>query len=160
MTVLPVIRDGDRRRTMKDVSISVPVNDQTLMDDIARVDAVAAQIAAALDLEMTYTGVGFGQRDVRFEAPEEADLGALRAGAEAILWREGLTGAMISVYEVENMTIPAKWCMDDARTLAEAAQQLRAYADELEELAREGWELLEQPVQDDYGYLVRSAIKS
>ena len=62
---------------MKELSISVPVGDQTLMDDIARVNAVAAQIAAELDLEMTDTGVGFSQRDVSFEAPEEADLEAL-----------------------------------------------------------------------------------
>ena len=68
------------------------------------------------------------------------------AGAEAILAREGLTGATSSVYEVEEMIIRAKGCMDDARTLAEAAQKLRAYASELEELAREGWEL-DQPVQ-------------
>jgi hypothetical protein len=113
---------------MKELSISVPVGDQTLMDDIARMNAVAVQIAAELDLEMTDTGVGFGQRDVSFEAPEEADLEALRAGAGAILAREGLTGATVSVYEVEEMTIRAKGCMDDAGTLAEAAQKLRAYA--------------------------------
>jgi hypothetical protein len=47
-------------------------------------------------------------------------------------------------------TIRAKWTMDGAATLSEAARMLRDFADHLEELEREGWQLIE-PVSDDYG---------
>ena len=49
--------------------------------------------------------------------------------------------------------IRAKWLMDGATTLAEAATKLREYANELDQLARDGW-TLEQPIEDDYGFLV------
>jgi len=49
-------------------------------------------------------------------------------------------------------TIRAKWSMDGARTLAEAAAMLREHADYLEELKRDGWELTE-PVDDDWGII-------
>ena len=48
--------------------------------------------------------------------------------------------------------IRAKWIMDDATTLHEAAGMLRAEADRLERLHAEGWRL-ERPVEDDYGFL-------
>ena len=48
--------------------------------------------------------------------------------------------------------IRAKWIMDDATTLHEAAGMLRAEADRLEQLHAEGWRL-ERPVEDDYGFL-------
>jgi hypothetical protein len=50
--------------------------------------------------------------------------------------------------------IRGKGLFEDASTLAEAAAMLRAEADRLDQLAREGWEL-EQPAYDDYGFLVQ-----
>ncbi len=48
--------------------------------------------------------------------------------------------------------VRAKWTMDGARTLTEAARKLRAFAADLERLEREGWQLAHE-VADDYGYL-------
>jgi hypothetical protein len=48
--------------------------------------------------------------------------------------------------------IRAKWIMDGATTLAEAAAKLREFADELDRKHAEGW-TLRQPVEDDYGFL-------
>ena len=53
----------------------------------------------------------------------------------------------------ETEAIRAKWTIDGAKTLAEAATMLRARADELDKLDKEGW-TLEGPVDDDYGFLV------
>jgi hypothetical protein len=47
-------------------------------------------------------------------------------------------------------TIRAKWTMDGATTLPEAAAKLRAFADELDRMHAEGYRL-ERPVEDDYG---------
>lgn len=55
--------------------------------------------------------------------------------------------------EIEDI-IRAKWTIDEARTLSEAAALLRAKADELEQLEREGWQLIDR-VYDDYGYITR-----
>ena len=52
-----------------------------------------------------------------------------------------------------------KWTMDGATTLAEAAARFRERADELDELARAGFEL-EQPVSDDYAFIVRPGEES
>jgi hypothetical protein len=46
----------------------------------------------------------------------------------------------------------AKWTMDGAETLSEAAKMLRDFADYVEELEREGWQLTE-PISDDYGHI-------
>lgn len=51
--------------------------------------------------------------------------------------------------------VRAKWAMNGATTLGEAAAKLREYADHLEVMAQEGW-VLNEPVQDDYGFLGRS----
>jgi len=51
--------------------------------------------------------------------------------------------------------IRAKWKMDGANTLSEAAQMLRDEATRLEELEEEGWQLT-GPVSDDYGYLEKN----
>ena len=51
-------------------------------------------------------------------------------------------------------TIRAKWVMDEATTLAEAAGRLRAFADELDRMHAEGWRL-EGPIMDDWGFLVK-----
>ena len=48
--------------------------------------------------------------------------------------------------------IRAKWAMDGAKTLTEAAAQLRRFAEYLDELRRDGWELA-APVEDDYGLI-------
>lgn len=49
--------------------------------------------------------------------------------------------------------IRAKWTMDGAATLAEAAAKLREFADELDQKHAEGW-TLQQAIDDDYGFLV------
>jgi hypothetical protein len=54
--------------------------------------------------------------------------------------------------EDDTEIIRAKWTMDGAKTLSEAAEKLRAFAKELEELEGEGWQL-EQEVSDDYGFI-------
>jgi hypothetical protein len=56
-------------------------------------------------------------------------------------------------------TIRAKWTMDDATTLAEAAAKLRERADELDQMHREGW-TLDGPISDDWGFLVPPAKKA
>lgn len=48
--------------------------------------------------------------------------------------------------------IRAKWAMDGAATLQEAAQKLRDQSAYLLELSEQGWELT-QPVEDDYGFI-------
>lgn len=48
----------------------------------------------------------------------------------------------------------AKWIFDGASTVQEMSYRLRARADQLRELANEGWKLRE-PVQDDYALLQR-----
>jgi hypothetical protein len=48
--------------------------------------------------------------------------------------------------------IRAKWSMDGARTLSEAAAKLEAFAQELRDLEESGWQLTE-PVADDIGFI-------
>lgn len=48
--------------------------------------------------------------------------------------------------------IRAKWVMDGASTLSEAAENLRAFAAYLEGMEKEGWQLT-APVADDYGFI-------
>jgi hypothetical protein len=50
--------------------------------------------------------------------------------------------------------IRAKWTMDGSTTLGEAAVKLRAFADELDRMEADGWQL-ERPVEDDYGYATK-----
>lgn len=47
--------------------------------------------------------------------------------------------------------IRAKWTIDGAKTLKGAATMSRGFADMLDELADEGYELV-GPVEDDYGF--------
>ncbi|HEV8536415.1 MAG TPA: hypothetical protein VGR87_11985 [Candidatus Limnocylindria bacterium] len=58
-----------------------------------------------------------------------------------------------------DLTIRAKWTMDGARTLQEAAERFRERADELERLARAGFEL-DHAVEDDYAILIRPGEES
>jgi hypothetical protein len=51
-------------------------------------------------------------------------------------------------------TVRAKWSIDDAKTLSEAAAMSRAFAEWLENLERDGWQLT-GPVEDDYGFIRR-----
>lgn len=56
-------------------------------------------------------------------------------------------------FDDEQEIIRAKWTMDGATTLAEAATRLRAFADVLDQKHAEGW-TLQQAIDDDYGFLV------
>jgi hypothetical protein len=47
-----------------------------------------------------------------------------------------------------------KWAMDGAESLSEAAQLLRQFADELDELASAGFHLM-GPIEDDHGFAHR-----
>lgn len=47
----------------------------------------------------------------------------------------------------------AKWTMDGATTLAEAAEKVRAFADHIDALIAEGYELTEAPIHDDYAFM-------
>ena len=51
-------------------------------------------------------------------------------------------------------TIRAKLTIDGAKTLSEAAQMLKDYADWLLEQERKGWQLVSE-VEDDYGTIVK-----
>lgn len=57
-----------------------------------------------------------------------------------------------SIDRTYESTVRAKWCLDGAKTLAEAAKKLRDFADELEKMDKAGVTLLE-PISDDYGFI-------
>jgi hypothetical protein len=57
-------------------------------------------------------------------------------------------------HEEAEEIIRAKWQMDGATTLSEAAEKLRAFADELIQMEKDGWQLT-QPVEDDYGIIYK-----
>jgi hypothetical protein len=52
----------------------------------------------------------------------------------------------------DELTIRAKWSMDGATSLKEAAAHLRAFADQLDSLEADGWQLT-SPVDDDWGFI-------
>ena len=54
--------------------------------------------------------------------------------------------------EERRMIVRAKWKMDGASTLSEAAEMLEDFAEYLRGLEKEGWQL-ENAVEDDYGFL-------
>jgi hypothetical protein len=54
--------------------------------------------------------------------------------------------------EEDDRIIRAKWTIDGARTLEEAAVKLERFAAYLREIRAEGWEL-RRVVDDDYGFL-------
>ncbi len=58
-------------------------------------------------------------------------------------------------HEEGEIVLRAKWAMDGAETLAEAAQLLRIFADELDALADAGFHLM-GPIDDDYGFAHRA----
>jgi hypothetical protein len=51
----------------------------------------------------------------------------------------------------DEIAVFGKGILEGARTLSEAAQKIREYADYLESLEEEGYEFY-QPVEDDYGF--------
>jgi hypothetical protein len=55
---------------------------------------------------------------------------------------------------LEELVIRAKWSLDGAETLAEAAQMARDLAEQLVVWEREGWQL-DAPIEDDYGFAHR-----
>ncbi len=55
---------------------------------------------------------------------------------------------------MEEDLIRAKWAMDGAADLSQAAARLRELADSLEQMERDGWQLA-APVADDYGIITR-----
>ena len=57
------------------------------------------------------------------------------------------------------VTLRAKWTMDGATTLAEAAARFRERADELERLAGAGFEL-DGPVENDWATMIRPGEES
>ena len=57
-------------------------------------------------------------------------------------------------HETGEVLLRAKWTMDGAEDLAEAAQLLRMFADEIDALADAGFHLM-QPIEDDYGFAHR-----
>ncbi|WP_043498366.1 hypothetical protein [Georgenia sp. SUBG003] len=48
--------------------------------------------------------------------------------------------------------VRARWVMDGARTLSQAARKLEAFAQELRELEESGWQLT-GPVENDHGII-------
>jgi len=57
--------------------------------------------------------------------------------------------------ETGEVIIRAKWTIDGAATLAEAAQKAREFAEYLLDLDVQGY-ALSGPVDDDYGFCVKS----
>lgn len=53
----------------------------------------------------------------------------------------------------DGFVIKAKWILDGASTLEEVAEMARLYAEYVETLIAQGYEL-RSPVVDDYGYAV------
>ena len=51
--------------------------------------------------------------------------------------------------------IRAKWCIDGAETLSEAATMLRDFAKYLETLESQGWQL-QGLIDDDYGFIAKT----
>jgi hypothetical protein len=65
-----------------------------------------------------------------------------------------LQGYLDEYMECREICIRAKWSLDGAKTLTDAAARLRDYAADLEGLATLGFELRDE-VEDDYGFVGR-----
>jgi hypothetical protein len=61
----------------------------------------------------------------------------------------------ISEIQESDEIVRAKWKIDGAVTLADAALLARAFADELDTMHNQGWRL-RRPVKDDYGFVYRA----
>jgi hypothetical protein len=84
---------------------------------------------------------------------------AMEEGWRQVVDGQWLRDCMEEWRDWGNLTLRAKWTMDGATTLAEAAARFRERAEGLDELARAGFEL-DQPVNDDYAILVRPGEES
>lgn len=123
----------------------------------------AGELLSDLEIELLQAAVHEGESlletDFDDEAREEA-LTALRSLERHGLLALGPEGWEASGAAEERLLqhddiVRAKWSMDGATTLVEAAAKLREYAAHLEAMAQEGW-VLNDAVQDDYGFLRRS----
>jgi hypothetical protein len=65
-----------------------------------------------------------------------------------------VSGYLREYHDTGEILLRAKWTMDGAETLAEAADLLRQFADELDALAKAGFHLM-GPIEDDYGFAHR-----
>jgi hypothetical protein len=83
----------------------------------------------------------------------------MEEGSRAVTGGQWLRDCMEEWRDWGHLVMRAKWTMDGATTLAEAAARFRERADELEALARAGFEL-EQAVNDDYAFIVRPGEES
>jgi hypothetical protein len=70
-----------------------------------------------------------------------------------------LRDCMEEWHDYGHLIVRAKWTMDGATTLAEAARRFRERAEELGQLGRAAFEL-DQPVNDDYAFIVRPGEES
>jgi hypothetical protein len=66
-----------------------------------------------------------------------------------------ISGYLREYHECGEILLRAKWSMDGAESLAEAAGLLRAFADEIDALADAGFHLM-CPIEDDYGFAHRA----
>jgi hypothetical protein len=83
----------------------------------------------------------------------------MEQGWRGVVAGQWLRDCMEEWRDYGHLVLRAKWTMDGATTLAEAAARFRARAGDLDELARAGFEL-EQPVNDDYAFIVRPGEES
>lgn len=60
--------------------------------------------------------------------------------------------------ETQEVTVRAKWTIDGATTLSEAAALARRFADQLEKLERDGYQLT-GPVDGDYGFATPGGVE-
>lgn len=65
------------------------------------------------------------------------------------------SGYLHEYHDHGEIALKAEWTMDGAETLAEAAQLLRTFADELDALADAGFHLT-GPIDDDFGFAHRA----
>jgi hypothetical protein len=68
--------------------------------------------------------------------------------------RVDISGYLREYHDMGEILLRAKWAMDGAESLAEAADMLRLFADELDALAAAGFHLM-APIEDDYGFAHR-----
>lgn len=104
------------------------------------------------------------QRRESDETRDELVLGAIAAGiskhrihvltgiARTTINRIHQQGGAVSTKQEE--IVRAKGVIDGAATLAEAAQKARDFADEMDRMAAEGYDLCD-PVEDDYGFITK-----
>jgi hypothetical protein len=83
----------------------------------------------------------------------------MEEGGRSVVDGRWLHDCMEEWRDYGHLVMRAKWTMDGATTLAEAAARFRERAKELHELARAGFEL-EQPVHDDHAFIVRPGEES